>query len=72
MLTDALNVFIYQILRYNDLAAEKLRVEQENNSLRHYVEEERKEKEELRRQQQVLNANYLLPGDEVNIWASNI
>ena len=67
MLTDALNVFIYQILRYNDLAAEKLRVEQENNSLRHYVEEERKEKEELRRQQQVINANYLSFQEKINV-----
>jgi hypothetical protein len=39
--------------RYNDLAVEKQRVEQENNSLRLFVEEERKELEEMRRQQQV-------------------
>jgi hypothetical protein len=39
--------------RYNELAVEKQRVDQENNSLRLYVDEERKEKEEMRRQQQV-------------------
>ena len=39
--------------RYNELAVEKQRVEQENNSLRLFVEEERKELEDMRRQQQV-------------------
>jgi hypothetical protein len=52
-----MEIKFFQIFRYNDLAAEKLRVEQENNSLRHYVEEERKEKEELRRQQQVSHSS---------------
>ena len=39
--------------RYNEVIVEKQRLEQDVNSLRHFMEEERKEMAELRRQQQV-------------------
>ena len=39
--------------RYNDVVLEKQRCQQENESLRIYMEEERKEVTDLRRQQQV-------------------
>ena len=45
-------MLIVIFFRYNDMAVEKQRMEQEVNSLRMLVDEERKEVEELRRQQQ--------------------
>ena len=41
------------LFRYNEVIVEKQRLEQDVNSLRHFMEEERKEMAELRRQQQV-------------------
>ena len=40
--------------RYNEILVEKQRLEQENNSLRLFMEDERKELTELKRQQQEL------------------
>ena len=45
--------FISKFSRYNEVIVEKQRLEQDVNSLRHFMEEERKEMAELRRQQQV-------------------
>ena len=45
--------FISKFYRYNEVIVEKQRLEQDVNSLRHFMEEERKEMAELRRQQQV-------------------
>ena len=45
--------FFSKFYRYNEVIVEKQRLEQDVNSLRHFMEEERKEMAELRRQQQV-------------------
>ena len=50
---DIFSQFISKFSRYNEVIVEKQRLEQDVNSLRHFMEEERKEMAELRRQQQV-------------------
>merc|ERR1719278_1076220 len=52
--------------RYNEVIVEKQRLEQDVNSLRHFMEEERKEMAELRRQQQLPQAY----GDSFCNWES--